>query len=456
MRVALVQSYWRRKEAPVYPLGLAGVATALAGRHEVRCLDEALLIERGTDLITELTAWAPEVVGLGMRNADGLAYQDVLLGDVEEAFSPLAHLRDTARRVKEALPGVVVVAGGAAFTIFAGRVMEVAEAVDLGIVGEAEAVFPLLLDRLDVPEEVPGTTYRREGRVVLPSRPVQADVESLPPVDRNLPDVRPYVASGIPWAVGVQSKRGCLLSCAYCVYPYINGRGVRLRRPEDVVDEIEALVHDAGMTRFQFADSVFNQPQAHAEAICRLILERDLRVEWSAWYHIPPLDEDFLRLAVRAGCRVFELSPDSYSDLTLKELRKNIRCRDIDRVCRLARKVPGVHISLDFLIGVPGETLFTALRLLRLLIRLKLFYRKKVSVETINLIRIMPGTPIFHRAVKEGLIPADAELLPLDPLDITNLYYRPRPGGGVERIYHSILRFGALRRRLTAWLHRDR
>jgi radical SAM superfamily enzyme YgiQ (UPF0313 family) len=456
MRIALVQSYWRKQPPPVYPLGIACVATALNGRHSVRCFDETLLAAQGKNLVDELRAWNPEVAGLGMRNADGLSYQDQLLGNVLESFSPLLHLRDTARLLKEAFPGIVIIAGGAVFTIFARRVMEVAADLDFGIVGESESSFPELLENLSSPDRVPGVAFRREGSVILPAVPVHVDFGRLPALDRHVMDVRPYVESGVPWAIGIQSKRGCMLSCAYCVFPVINGGGVRLRKPADVVDEIESLVRDYGLLRFQFADSVFNQPQSHAVDICRLIIERGLKVEWSAWFDIFPLDEPFLRLAHGAGCRIFELSPDSFSDRTLTELQKHIRCRDIVRVCRLTRKVPGISISFNFLFGSPGETPGSAIRLLLFLLRLKLFYRKRISVGTVNLIRIMPGTPIFHRAVAEGLIPPDAELLPLDPTDMSCLYYRSRPGGVMEKMYHAVLRFGASRRKMVSRLKRHR
>jgi anaerobic magnesium-protoporphyrin IX monomethyl ester cyclase len=454
MKVALIQSFWWSEEPPVYPLGLASLAASFHGRHDVRCFDENIFVAEGEDLLAELDRWQPEVIGLGMRNSDSLGYQDLFQGESRGSFSPLAHFRDTAEWMKSRFPNAILVAGGAAFTIFAGRAMQVAKDVDFGILGEAEASFPELLENLTAPENITGVAYRRGGSVILPSQPARVDFSRLPAPDRRLMDVRPYILSGVPWAVGIQSKRGCQLSCAYCVYPIINGRGVRFRDPSSVVDEIENMVRDFGLKRFQFADSVFNQPQSHAEEICRLIIERGIQTEWSAWYDIFPLNRSFVELASRAGCRVFELSPDSFSDNTLKELGKNIKCRDIVKACKLVRRIPGITLSLNFLIGVPGETLYSTIRLLLFLVFLKLFYRKRILVGPINLIRIMPGTAVFHRAVEEGKITTDTELLPLDSAGMASVFYQPPRGSGIEAIYHSLLRFGAIKRRLTGRLKR--
>ena len=56
------------------------------------------------------------------------------------------------------------------------------------------------------------------------------------------------------------------LDCIYCIYGFLNGKELRLRKPTKVVDEIEILVKNRGVERFTFVDAVFNIPNDHAEA----------------------------------------------------------------------------------------------------------------------------------------------------------------------------------------------
>jgi hypothetical protein len=56
-------------------------------------------------------------------------------------------------------------------------------------------------------------------------------------------DWNPCARLGGTWPI--RSKRGCPLRCSYCSYPLIEGRRGRLRDPEKVVDEVEAILHGA-------------------------------------------------------------------------------------------------------------------------------------------------------------------------------------------------------------------
>lgn len=386
-----------------------------------------------------------------MRNSDGLGYQDVFLGDTEHALSPLACLRDSAKAFRAAFPGAVLIAGGAAFTIYARRVMEVVDDLDYGIVGEAEESLPMLLDCLHAPIGIPGLVSRADGEIVMPECPALADLSSLPIPDYRTMDVRPYISTGAQWSVGVQTKRGCSFSCAYCVYPLINGHHVRLRSPSAAVDEIELLVRDFGMRTFQFADSVFNVPRDHAAEICRLMIDRGIKTQWSAWFDIGHLDKALASLAVEAGCIMFELSPDSFSDKTLGSLRKTFRHRDIIRTCRMLRRIHGARTSLNFLFGVPGETFLTALKLLSFVLVTKLLHRDRTTVGELNPIRITPGTRVHQIALETGVSRMDTDFLPLDPTQIEGIYYRPDPSGHVEMLFHALLRMRAIGKRIRSW-----
>jgi hypothetical protein len=104
---------------------------------------------------------------------------------------------------------------------------------------------------------------------------------------------------------------------------------------------------------------------------------------------------------------------------------------------------------LNFLCNLPRETIFSLFQLLSFFVRLKLFYRGKVEVHAFNFIRIFPNTVIYQRAINEGIISPDLELLPNDLSDFIKTYYRPRPGSLIEKSYSLMVRFGRFRRRLS-------
>jgi len=456
MKILLVQLLWQRIDKPIYPLGLVCLATALKDRYQVLCLDENMFEKNGTNadsaatLLKHALKFQPDVIGLSVRNVDSVAYWELIVGEAANAFSTMDHLKKIAWLLRQNLPNTVQIVGGPAFSIFAKHIMEVVPELDFGVVGEGEKTFPLLLDNLSQPDKVPGVFFRRNGSVGQTAKGAQLSFPAIANPDYDVMDIEPYVDLEQLDSIGIQSKRGCSQLCDYCVYPLINGKRIRLRDPIQVVKEIEGLIDRHHLRSFQFTDSVFNHPPRHADAICDEIIRRKLQVEWSAWFDIKTLDEESMKKAVEAGCHILELSPDGFSNRTLKALAKNITKKDIIRVCRIARKVPHALIRLNFLCNLPDETIFSLFQLLGFFVRLKLFYRGKVEIHAFNFIRIFPNTVIYQRAINEGIISPDLELLPNDPLDFIRTYYRPRPGSLIEKTYSLMVRFSRFRRRLRS------
>jgi radical SAM superfamily enzyme YgiQ (UPF0313 family) len=129
----------------------------------------------------------------------------------------------------------------------------------------------------------PGCSRDREKIRVLP--PAQEyDLARYVPPARRLLDPKLYAGlnSYVPY-MGIETKRGCPYSCAYCVYPKLQGGRLRCRPPADVVDEMEALQKEFGVESFHFTDPVLNIPHGHLEDICREILRRRLKVRWSGF-----------------------------------------------------------------------------------------------------------------------------------------------------------------------------
>src|SRR5271157_2651462 len=157
MRVLLVQAVSTHDCGEVvFPLGLARLAAAVSREHEVHALDLNLDPFPWPGLVRTLDAFRPDVVGISFRNLDPLAGNLV-------SFVP--HLKTLGVLIRQHAPEAAVVLGGSAFTLFARRLMEEVPEVDIALSGEAEAVFPLLLQNLDAPGAVPGALWRTEGGV---------------------------------------------------------------------------------------------------------------------------------------------------------------------------------------------------------------------------------------------------------------------------------------------------
>ena len=68
MRVLLVSANREKLPSPVVPIGILAVAAALRDAHDVRVLDLCFEDDPHAAATAAITAFDPEIIGLGLRN----------------------------------------------------------------------------------------------------------------------------------------------------------------------------------------------------------------------------------------------------------------------------------------------------------------------------------------------------------------------------------------------------
>jgi radical SAM superfamily enzyme YgiQ (UPF0313 family) len=393
MKVLLISANTETINMLTLPLGLACVAAATerAG-HEVLFLD--LMFEGGAQSAIRhaIEEFRPDAIGLTVRNIDDQSMQD--------GRFLLAPLKAVVTECRDACDAPIVL-GGAGYSIFPESCLRYLGA-DLGVQGEGEAVFPVVLDRLARGaslSDIPGVFL--PGRAPF-ARSFVSDLDSLP-----LPEAGLWIPSGPDrgdlW-IPVQTRRGCPLDCSYCSTAMIEGRAVRRRSPERVTDWITGFSR-AGYRNFNFVDNTFNIPQTYAEELCRGIIQAAIDIHW--WCIIYPkwVDEQLVELMAKAGCQQVSLGFESGSNEVLKCLNKQFHPEEVRAISELFRNA-GIERRGFLLLGGPGETEHTVEESLAFAESLGLDYLK-ISVG----IRIYPGTQLAESAVAEHLIEAGDDLL---------------------------------------------
>jgi radical SAM superfamily enzyme YgiQ (UPF0313 family) len=330
-------------------------------------------------------------------------------------------LKPTIGLCKKIVPDSKIIIGGSGFSMFAIEIMQRHREIDIGVFREGEDIFPELLENLNNPGTVKGIFYRKDNEIIYTGDRPLPEIINLPRPRRDLLDLKPYL--GDIDTIGVLTKRGCSLKCAYCTYPYLNGTDIRVREPKDVADEIEELLSKYGVRDFIFVDPVFNIPKNHAEEICREMIKRKLNVTWTAWINEKNVDKQFVELALYAGCREFCFSSDGCSDESLKELGKNFQRKHIEATLELAIEIPEMKVSYNFFLNPPGQTLEGFLWLIKFYFRVKKSLGSRLRGFCLGAPRIEPYTPIYEMALKNHLLSKDVSLLPEEPSDLKKLFF---------------------------------
>ena len=379
---------------PVFPLGLAHLNAALrqAG-HETRWIDcnvnEAALAET-------LASLQPDFVGISLRNID-----DVLIRQRETYYDGLAPLRDTIRQ----RVNCPIILGGSGFSIFPEKLLELSKA-DFGICGEGDTSLVSLIAALENGDEtsaIPGLVFRRNGSVVVNPAASRTPKLELSEADRPAPIVEFYLRTGR--MLNLQTQRGCAFKCCYCTYPLLEGRQHR-RRPAEVVAEEFAQLQRLGARHAFIVDSVFNSSPGHVAEICEAMLRRNLKISWSCFLRPQGLTLELMKLMARAGLSNIEFGSDSLCDEVLDAYQKGFSFDDVLKSSELAaqEKLDYCHFLIC---GGPGETHATLQTGFENSRRL----RGAVFMAVVGM-RIYPGTHVFERAIAEGRITRDTDLLP--------------------------------------------
>ena len=204
----------------------------------------------------------------------------------------------------------------------------------------------------------------------------------------------------------LQTKRGCLNKCLYCTYPFLEGNDLRTRRPEEVVEDMRKLHGDFGAEFVFFTDSVFNDAKGEYLKVVDAIAASKLELPWTAFFQPDPkLDKNTVKRLIDGGLHAVELGPDATTDTTLKAMGKRFKFKDVIR-CNQLFAEEHIAVANYFMIGGLKETRGTV----------------KAGVENIRALdmsvsfvflgtRILPGTPLHHIALKEGLIAETTDIL---------------------------------------------
>lgn len=379
---------------PTLPLGIGCVAEATrrAG-HEIKLVD--LLAKEDPELAVKeaVGSFSPDVIGISIRNIDDQKMNGtrLLLDHVKGVLSDCRSLSNAP-----------IVLGGAGYSIFPERALEYLGA-DMGIQGEGEAAFVTLLDRLQTNSPLAGTPglYLR-GRGLQGER---AYVQNLDEFLLPAPDLwEPSYAEDSDFWMPVQTRRGCSMDCSYCSTATIEGRRLRKRSPEIVVQWMKSHF-DRGFKRFYFTDNTFNLPPSYAGELCQQMLSSELGISWRCIIYPVKLNEELVKNMSGAGCREVSLGSESGSEQMLSSLNKRFRPEDVRHTSDLFKKYK-VRRTGFLLFGGPGETKETVEESFR--------FADSLGLEMLKItvgIRIYPNTALARNAMEEGIIESEDELL---------------------------------------------
>ncbi|MBU0673518.1 MAG: B12-binding domain-containing radical SAM protein [Proteobacteria bacterium] len=372
-------------ENAIPSLGLAYLAAvAEQDGHEVR-IHDGTITPAWSAMATLGREFRPDVVGITAKTPS------------------FTNCIQSAKILKEASPGVVLIAGGSHPTAMTEHALA-AEIFDFLVLGEGEVTFRELLkkiaDRGTDFESIPGLAMNRDGKPVITSpRPPIADLDQIPfPARHLLPQLTAYSPTAASYRrlplAHVMTSRGCPSRCNFCDRA-IFGERYRARSAANVLAEIDQLVNTHGAREIRFFDDTFTINNKRLTAICKGMKTDFPQIPWTCLTKAEAVTLDMLKMMHDAGCWQVLYGLESGDDTVLASLGKKNTVEMNRRAVRWARRA-GLRVRADFLVGTPKETPET--------LQKTLDFAKELDIDFAHFNKFVPfpGTTFYQQLTSQG------------------------------------------------------
>jgi radical SAM superfamily enzyme YgiQ (UPF0313 family) len=331
-------------------LGMMYLSTILreAG-HETRFAPD--MLRKAQRVLTE---WKPDVVGYTATTGEH------------------RRLAEFNRRLK-ASGDFLSVFGGPHPTFFPEMISE--DGIDAICRGEGEGAVSDLVESLAGGrpiENIPNLWVKAADGTIHKNaiRPFIEDLDALSFPDRQS-FYRLYNRPRIHGLARFIASRGCPFNCTFCFNKPYNeiyaGKGKRIRRrsPENVVREVEQVARDYPFDVAIFTDDLFPTDKTWLEEFSKMYRTR-VGLPFFCHRRAELVDRDGCRLLKEAGCHAVMLGIETGNEVLRREvLNRQMSDETIKKACNLLHEAD-IRINTTNIVGIPRETIETAMDTLRL------------------------------------------------------------------------------------------
>jgi radical SAM superfamily enzyme YgiQ (UPF0313 family) len=255
--------------------------------------------------------------------------------------------------------------------------------------GDADVVFQGEAEgRID--ELVRALAQRTGSHLILEAPTSFPEMTSVPVPRFDLLDLSKYAS------VSVQYSRGCPFQCEFCDVIEIFGRKPRVKMPEQVVDELEAIHRLGYKGTIFFVDDNFIGNKPSVKRLLPIVRDwqRTRRHPFELYTEASvdlAADAQLLRGMVDAGFSSVFLGIETPSVKALEQAKKlqNLRLDPSEAIDRITRA--GLEVMGGFIVGFDsdGPDIFALQR--------EFLDRQPIPLAMVGILNALPGTALWRR-----------------------------------------------------------
>ncbi len=275
--------------------------------------------------------------------------------------------------------------------------------IDYVVRGEGEYPMLYLAEYLQGKrdlQEVPSVSFLRENESVHNHDDcVVRNIDELPFPARELLPMHKYKTHlAKKRATSIISSRGCPFNCSFCASSQLFGLKWRPRDPEAIVEEIEHVQKNFGVSNILFMDDNFTLDPERTVRISELIAKKDLNISWMCLSRVNTIveNEDMVQSMAEAGAKMMFIGVESSNPEVLKSYNKKITA-DVSLQALDILKKYRIDALASFIIGNLNED--------KKMVKNTINFATKLRPELaqFSILTPYPGTQLYNK-VKDRIL----------------------------------------------------
>ena len=339
----------------------------------------------------------------------------------------------TVKIIKQTLPSVPIIVGGAHVTVAADELMSASLQIHICVIGEGEKTLYELVDNYSSESKTFTSLDKTRGIVY---RDAKGDLQHTKPREKiinldelgypayDLVDMQKYLHNKYSYVrppglenisrINMVTSRGCPYNCVFCSIHLSMGRRWRAHSAEYIVKHIEFLVDNFGVKYIHFEDDNLSLDVKRLDRIMDMIVERNININWDNQNGMRADKWTYERLlkAKNSGCTMLVIAIESGNQEVLDLIiDKKLKLKDVITTIKMGKKL-GIPMLSFFVIGFPGETIAQMKQTLKYSIKLHILYGVTSA--------IMVATPFLGTRLNKICMENGYITKPITPQNIVN------------------------------------
>jgi len=239
--------------------------------------------------------------------------------------------------------------------------------------------------------------------------PLQEQINTIPAYDlMDTSELSKYGKIGSFYSINpkdtkystVLANRGCRAKCTFCSVSNFNGRGVRHKNSQTIIEELKILKYEYDIKHIMWLDDDFFHDKKEKIHLFNEMVKLNLNMTWDCTNGVlaSSCTEDIVSAAESSGCTGINIGVESGNPSILKIIKKPGTVETFLAASEVFKKYQGINTRVFLMIGFPYETYQMIEDTYQLAMDMDLDWYN------ITIYEPLPNTNMFDDMISDGLI----------------------------------------------------